>query len=236
MALPWYPRNVGKYARKTKTLSMLQHGAYNLLLDHYYSTGPINAFEQCSSNAQLMPDHSSIYRLCIAITKQEQDTVDYILGKYFTLEKDGFYHNVEADEVIEIQSQKHETRVRVGKENRAKAMLKQCSSNAIQIKTKKKIKIRSDQEAAPSVDKSNPQGTKKNDLLKIGSGKGDEEFEIRDYLSPEDILEVRVVAPQWAIHELAEKYNAWIKGKEIPRNPAKAFTAWAKSFTKGKPP
>lgn len=132
MTLPWYPKNIGKYAKKTKKLSLLQHGAYNLLLDEYYENGPILSSEQCSSNAQLMPDHSGIYKLCVAYTKAEMDAVDYVLNTYFWLDKDGYYRNNECDEVIEKQTKTHEKRVETGRKNRAKALLKQYSSNAPQ--------------------------------------------------------------------------------------------------------
>jgi len=34
----YYPKNLGDYARDTKHLTMLEHGAYNLLLDLLYAT------------------------------------------------------------------------------------------------------------------------------------------------------------------------------------------------------
>ena len=36
---PWYPRNTGDYARDTKHLTLDQHGAYTLLMDHYWDSG-----------------------------------------------------------------------------------------------------------------------------------------------------------------------------------------------------
>jgi len=140
MTLPWYPRDMGKYARDTGTLTLIQHGAYNLLLDHYYSTGPINAFEQCSSNASLMPDHSPLYCLCKATSKQEQEAVDFVIRKYFKLNEDGFYRHDHCDKVIEKQNKTHMNRVNAGKQKGKKAKLKQCSSNAPQTKKETKTK------------------------------------------------------------------------------------------------
>jgi len=225
MTLPWYPRDMGKYARKTGTLSLVQHGAYNLLLDHYYSSGPINAFEQCSSNASLMPDHSGIYRLCKATTKAEQEAVDFIIKKYFYLDDKGFYRNKEADEVIEIQMKKHDNRVRAGK---SKAMLKQCSSNTPQKKTKKKI-------YSPLP----PEGEEPAARVSVSRKRGGEiPFNIETWLTEPARDEARANAPQWDLHTLIIDYNELInEGKmEMPKKPSSAFPKWVLSRTKGKPP
>lgn len=131
--LPWYPRDMGKYARDTKTLTLVEHGAYNLLLDHYYSTGPFHVkamLKQCSSNASLLPDHSRLYILCGALSKIEQDAVDHVIKTYFYLDDDGYYRNRAADEVIAKQLEKHNKRVAAGRKGGAKNNAKQCLSNA----------------------------------------------------------------------------------------------------------
>lgn len=112
--LSWYPRYTGDYSRKTKHLTMLEHGAYNMLLDHYYATGEPLFFSNASGNAELMPDHSRLYRLCSAITKEEQNAVDAVLRMFFTMTKDG-YINKKAKEVIETQLEKHQKRVEAGR-------------------------------------------------------------------------------------------------------------------------
>lgn len=120
---------------------MMEHGAYNLLLDHYYSNGALP--KQCSSNAELMQDHSRIYRVCSAMTKQEQDAVDAVLRMFFTLDDGGNYAHSKADEVISEQAEKHANRVKAGKargKSNAPAKPKQCSSNALQSKSKKETK------------------------------------------------------------------------------------------------
>jgi uncharacterized protein YdaU (DUF1376 family) len=122
--LQWYPRYAGDYIRKTRHLSLLEHGAYNLLLDHYYATGkPIKV-----SNAQLMPDHSRVYRLCSAVTQAEKDAVDSVLEMFFDLTDDG-YINDKASEVIEKQRAAHDRRVEAGRKG-GQAKVKQKPSNA----------------------------------------------------------------------------------------------------------
>lgn len=108
MGLQWYPKYPGDYARKTKGLSMLEHGAFNLLLDHYYSTGHALHI-QSTSNADLIHDHSRLYRICFAHTQQERDAVDYVLENFFEY-RDGSYFNSRAEDTILKQNEKHTKR------------------------------------------------------------------------------------------------------------------------------
>lgn len=84
----WYPRYCGDYQRKTAHLSLLEHGAYSVLLDHYYSTGnPLPA------NAE------QLHRICRAFTDAEQAAVHSVIAQYFELS--GYqYINTRADEEI----------------------------------------------------------------------------------------------------------------------------------------
>jgi uncharacterized protein YdaU (DUF1376 family) len=106
-------------------LSLLEHGAYTLLLDHYYATGkPIEI-----SNASLLPDHSRVYRLCSAATKEEKEAVDSVLEMFFELTDEG-YINAKAAQVIVKQQAAHERRVNAGRKggsSNAKAKPKQSS-------------------------------------------------------------------------------------------------------------
>jgi uncharacterized protein YdaU (DUF1376 family) len=229
---------MGKYARDTGTLSLAQHGAYNLLLDYYYSTGPINAFEQCSSNAQLMPDHSPLYRLCKATTKPEQDAVDFVLKKYFVLKDDGFYHNDKCDQIIEEQTKKHENRVRAG----SQAKLKQCSSNAPQTKTQTKTKninplppkkVPSQQE-----EKKGGSGFYKDSGGRGGAAAPEGSFDIMRILTDAELLDAKQAAPGWDVYYHARVYNEGVNSgtRERPKYPGKAFAAWCKAYRKGQKP
>ena len=138
MTLPWYPRDMGKYARDTKHLSMMEHGAYNLMLDYYYSTGGLPQVSNAGSNASLMPDHSRVYRLCSAMTKAEQDAVDSVLKMFFVLNPDGYYTQEKCDEVIEEQEEKHQKRVDAGRKGGYSNANSNASSNTPQKKKEKK--------------------------------------------------------------------------------------------------
>ncbi|MFA7278795.1 MAG: YdaU family protein [Sterolibacterium sp.] len=70
---PWYPFYVGDYSRKTAHLSLLEHGAYRLLLDHYYAT-----------REPLPADTVKLYRICRARTPSERRAVDAVVNEFFT--------------------------------------------------------------------------------------------------------------------------------------------------------
>jgi uncharacterized protein YdaU (DUF1376 family) len=86
----YYKRYMGDYQRDTSHLSLAEHGAYTVLLDHYYSR-----------RRPLPGAMESLHRLCRATTKLEQGAVNAVADEFFLLEDDGLRHNQRADEEIE---------------------------------------------------------------------------------------------------------------------------------------
>lgn len=84
-----YDHFIGNYRRKTLTLSLVEHGAYRLLLDAYYADE--RPFDR---------EYELLYRICSAITKEEQAAVRKVADLYFPLGTDGKRHNERADEEI----------------------------------------------------------------------------------------------------------------------------------------
>lgn len=84
----YYRRYSGDYLRKTAKLSMLEHGAYSLLLDYYYA-----------DESPLPGDREEIYRMVRAMTPADRKAIDKVLGLYFEL-RNGVHHNERADEEI----------------------------------------------------------------------------------------------------------------------------------------
>lgn len=82
----YYERHLGDYAKDTAHLTMLEHGAYNLLLDRYYAT-----------ESGIPADQA--HRLARARTREEKDAVDNILAEFFEL-VDGVWRNHRAEEEI----------------------------------------------------------------------------------------------------------------------------------------
>lgn len=87
----YYERHLGDYARDAGHLTMLEHGAYTLLLDRYYTT------------EQGIPADQA-HRVCRARTRDEKEAVDTVLAEFFTL-IDGRWVNGRASrEVTKMQA------------------------------------------------------------------------------------------------------------------------------------
>lgn len=86
--LPWYAHDIKAYEAKTAHLSILEHGAYRLMMDHYYKTA-----------APLPANVEQVHRICRALAEHEQVAVTSILHQFFALDADG-WHNEKADEEL----------------------------------------------------------------------------------------------------------------------------------------
>jgi uncharacterized protein YdaU (DUF1376 family) len=74
----YYKRNLGDYAKKTGRLTMLQHGAYTLLIDSCY-------------DREIFPTLEQAIEWTWASSEAEIDAVKFVLSRFFALDKDGCY-------------------------------------------------------------------------------------------------------------------------------------------------
>lgn len=85
---PWYPFYTGDYLQKTAHLSLSEHGAYLLLLNHFYGTG------------QPLPSEKNIlFRICRANNLQEKRDILSIISQFF-YEKNGKFSHKKAEEIL----------------------------------------------------------------------------------------------------------------------------------------
>lgn len=85
----YYDKHIGDFLKDTITLSMMEEGAYNRLLDQYYQ-----------SEKPLPLQIKEIYKLARADGSKEKHAVDAVLIKFFTKTDAGFVQK-RAQEVIE---------------------------------------------------------------------------------------------------------------------------------------
>lgn len=86
----YYERYCGDYQRDTAHLSLAEHGAYTMLLDTYFSV-----------EKPLPQEWPSLYRVCRAMTRIEQQAVKTVAEQFFPVsEIDGLRHNQRADREI----------------------------------------------------------------------------------------------------------------------------------------
>jgi len=87
----YYKRNLGDYAKKTGRLTMLQHGAYTLLIDACY-------------DREVFPTLEQAIDWTWASTEAEIEAVKFVLSRFFKLSSDGQYVQ---DRILEELLQYH---------------------------------------------------------------------------------------------------------------------------------
>lgn len=73
-----YFRQIGDYAKDTRHLSLLEHGAYSIMLDISYAT-----------EKPLPDDIAVLARLCCARSKEEREAVERVLREFYRKEENG---------------------------------------------------------------------------------------------------------------------------------------------------
>ena len=102
----YYKKNIGDYAKKAGRLTMLQHGAYTLLLDSCY-------------DREVFPTLEDAIEWTWASSKEEIEAVEFVLKKFFTLEDGRFVQNRISEE-LEKYHANSETNKRIAIEREAK--------------------------------------------------------------------------------------------------------------------
>jgi uncharacterized protein YdaU (DUF1376 family) len=74
----YYKRNLGDYAKKAGRLTMLQHGAYTLLIDACY-------------DREVFPTLEKALEWTWASSEAEVEAVKFVLSRFFSLDKEGQY-------------------------------------------------------------------------------------------------------------------------------------------------
>lgn len=82
----YFKRNIGDYHKKAGRLSMLEHGAYTLLLDACY-------------DRERFPTEDEAIDWCWARTEEEMAAVRFVLRKFFTLDGDRYMQTRIAEEI-----------------------------------------------------------------------------------------------------------------------------------------
>lgn len=128
----YYRRWLGSYKKKTAELSLVEHGVYTLLLDHYYAT-----------EKPLPAEVTRLSRICGAITHDEQRAVQYVADGFFPVASDGLRHNARADEELGIALATIEKQREGGAETAEKRWGKDRSTDDDDVKSTKARKCKS---------------------------------------------------------------------------------------------
>ena len=103
----YYQRNIGDYQRDTGDLSLLEHGAYSMLLDSYYA-----------NESPLPMDPSRLYRICKATTATEKRAVESVAKRFFNTNGEVLTNKRADHEISEYQRRAGSARRNGGKGGR----------------------------------------------------------------------------------------------------------------------
>lgn len=98
---------IGDYQRDTAHLSIAEHGAYMLMLQHYYAT------------EKPLPTGKALHRMLRAQDKTERDAIDSIVRQFWKASADGLV-NERADDEIDKASAQAQTNARIAREREDK--------------------------------------------------------------------------------------------------------------------
>jgi uncharacterized protein YdaU (DUF1376 family) len=118
MSNAWFPFYSGDYLRKTAHLSVIENGAYLLLLIYCYATGQ-----------PLPKDKAAVYRIARAHESVERVAVDSALDQFFMLRDDG-YHNERAEAELGKRVEFHNKLSAAGRKRWQQPGIKPGSSQA----------------------------------------------------------------------------------------------------------
>ena len=114
----YYKRNIGDYAKKAGRLSMLEHGAYTLLMDAIY-------------DRETFPTLEEALDWVWARDEAEVAAVKFVLSKFFELREDGRYVQNRIQEELNSYKAKAETNARIAKEREEKRKYKHEPSRTV---------------------------------------------------------------------------------------------------------
>lgn len=112
----YYKRNLGDYAKKAGRLTMLEHGAYNQLLDAIYDREEFPTLEEALDWTW-------------ARDEAEITAVKFVLSKFFEAQEDGRYVQNRIKEELEAYKSKAENNARIAKEREEKRKNGKRSAN-----------------------------------------------------------------------------------------------------------
>ena len=98
----YYKRNIGDYSIKAGKLTMLQHGAYTLIMD-------------CCYDREQFPTREQAIEWTWAVSDEEVAAVEFVLSRFFTLEGEHYVQKRIAEELAAYHD-----RAAINKKNRAK--------------------------------------------------------------------------------------------------------------------
>lgn len=217
---PWYP---GRFKADTMHLTALQDGIYRRLIDHYMET------------KMGLPDNDNALARIAGVSVSEFVDNSGIIRGFFEVKTEGRLSHKKCDAILKQQekiSKSYSKRGKLGGKAKAKKTKENQELSKEEITTAKQ---QPEQGLAHNTLSHNI--TEQESLSLRGQQRGGS-FSIDYFLRDEDRAAVREAAPGFDLYNLCSEFDERVNSGafERPQKPARAFIAWAKSFTKGKKP
>lgn len=132
MSYPYYRFFPGDYLRDTRRLTILQHGAYHLLIHEYMTAGK-----------PLHGNLDAMCRVCGALSGEERKAVEFVLAEFFTMDGPNWRHKRCDGELAELSGRSAAASESAKKRWNANAMRTHSEGNANQNQNQIKSKARS---------------------------------------------------------------------------------------------
>lgn len=230
----WFPTI---FAADTQHLTLAEDGAYRRLIDHYMVTraGPL--------------DNDAALARIVGIGLDEWMKIQAVVKSFFKPDpnRTGYLLHSVCQELIEKDAERIQFAKANGSKGGRKKALKNNEKNptltqqepstlAKQLNSKLSDKNKNSPLPPRTVDNS-VERLEKNGNGSLSGGKK-HLYRIQEHLDAIDVSYIKSQCEGWDIYHLAGIFNESVNSGrlQIPRKPAKAFEAWVKSYTKGKPP
>ncbi|MCF1367331.1 YdaU family protein [Burkholderia cenocepacia] len=157
----YYERYCGDYQRDTAHLSLTEHGAFTMLLDTYYATEKPLGF-----------DSVSLFRICRAMTPEEQAAVVRVADEFFPISEDGLRHNKRADALIASTRAKLDAKRENGKKGGRPKKPTEPTGKLPETegKTETKTEVETEQKPTANLNESSPTPTPVNPSVSKDTG------------------------------------------------------------------
>ena len=218
----------GDYVRKTAHLSTLEHGAYLLLIAHYWNTG------------LPLPDDDEILRRITKTSTKQFKAMREVIHSFFTIEGGKLYHERLEGELRtsrEVSTFKSSDAVLGDKNEEKQGNLDFPRGRSAHARPHPQPHS-NNKPPSNTTTASEERGAAGSGFENDGRGKGGSSatWSIEPFLTDDDRAKARANAPDWDLYFLINVYNQGVEKRGIPDKPAKAFIAWCAKYTKGRAP
>lgn len=235
--IAWVKEYLADELRELANWSLLERGAYQTLKILYYT------------NRESFLSEQMLFARCYAFTEEERTAVRTVVERLFG-ESAEFPFNkrfeVLKEQALKGKAQKSAAgkasgKSRAGKGTAVPTAVPTAVRTILRTQNLEEKKERKHHQNTKNIKTPTPEIVTAREKNGVGVLKNFQEggvgLDILHYLSEDGLRRAKMAVEGWDIYNLARVYNEGIPVRGFPtKNPANAFIAWCKLYTKGAPP